>query len=93
MFDSDLAAMFADPVITVPANIGASSTRGIFAWEDVFENDPNGGFATTSRQVLTIVAGSLAGAVRGAAITIDGNAYTVRDLRHASPKQSKVIVT
>lgn len=92
MFDDDLATMFADTTITVPASIGASSTRGSFEWMDVLEPDPAGGFNTTSRQVLTVVDGSLAGLVRGATITIDGTAYRVRDVQHASYKQLRVVV-
>lgn len=99
MFDDDLATMLADPIITVPASIGTSRTRGIFQMEDVFQNDPGGGIATTNRLVLTIRAGSLAGLpVPGdlpakVNITIDGTSYRVRDVRHAAQHLIKVVVT
>lgn len=93
MFDDDLATMYADTLITVPASVGASSTRGMFGWEDVLSTDSAGGFVTTSKQVLTIVDGSLAGLAIDGSITIDGAVYRVRDLRHTSEHQLKVVVT
>lgn len=98
MFDDDLATLFADPLITDPASIGRASTRGTFAHEDVLESDGQGGMITVSRQVLTIKAGSLAGLPAPGTppgdvnITIKGQQYRVRDVRHASPGVLKVIV-
>lgn len=94
MFDDDLATMYADTLITVPASIGTSSTRGMFGWEDVLEQHPVGGFVTTSRQVLTIVAGALPASklVFDATIIIDGATYRVRDVRHITEHQVKVVV-
>lgn len=98
MFNDDLATIFADTLITVPASIGRASTRGMFTHEDVLESDGQGGFGTVSRRVLTIRGGSLAGLPDPATppgdidIVIDGQTYRVRDVRHASPGVVKVIV-
>jgi hypothetical protein len=92
LFEDDLATMFADTVLTVPVSIGASSTRGMFGWKDVFTHDPNGGFATTHSQVVTIVDGSLSGLVYNATIVIDGVNYRVRDIQHVSYRQVDVVV-
>ena len=93
MFDDDLATMYADPLFAGhSASIGASSTNGTLEQRDVLEADPSGGYATTSRLVLTIRAGTLTGLARDVAITVDGTVYRVRDIRHRAPNETDVIL-
>ena len=93
MFDDDLATMYADPLFAGhTASIGASSTMGTLAQQDVLEPDLSGGFATTSRLVLTIRAGSLAGLARDVDLVLDGTTYRVRDIRHRAPNETDIIL-
>jgi hypothetical protein len=96
MFDSDIAAMFADQLITVPViyAVGGTSTRGIMTQVQVFEPDPSGGYATTSKDAVEVVTGSL-GVVPNdgsAVINVDGVDYRVRDIRKVAPHFQHFII-
>jgi hypothetical protein len=98
MFDDDLATMYADPVLSDSARIGAVSTSGFFDAEDVLEPDPAGGFTPINRRTFTFELGSVKGrafdavAVFDADIVIKGTTYRVRDSRHVGEHQKKVIL-
>lgn len=91
LFDDDLETIFADPLITVSAKIGASKARGILEWKDVIENDGSG-FVPVSRRVLSVVVGSLVGLAVDVDIVVDGTTYRVRDFRHSSQKLQDIIL-
>lgn len=95
MLSDDLAAIFADTSVTVPVAFGSSpvqTTRGHFTTEDIPEPDGAGGIVLASRQMVTIVNGSLSGIVSNAAITVDGVAYRIHSVRAHGRGKTRVVL-
>lgn len=96
MFDSDIATMFADPLITVPViyAVGGTSTRGIMTQVDVFEPDSSGGFANTSKDAVQIITGTLGNLPKDgtATVNVDGVNYRLRDVRKVAPHFQNLIL-
>lgn len=77
---SHLPAMLA--AFGVAVTIGATTVQGIVDVDGVDALDGGDGRdLTTNRVTVTVITGSLPGLAPGAAVTVDGEAYVVRDHR------------
>jgi hypothetical protein len=79
----DLATIFADTALTVPVESGLQSSRGFLKWEDVPEQDADGGYALVSRRVVLVATAAFTGLTVDSSITVAGSMYRIRDLRRA----------
>jgi len=80
MVAADLARLHADPNGPgVEVRYGRQRTRGTLATDYRLVEDGSGGTTQVAVTVLRVVAGALRGIKKGAAITVEGVDYTIRE--------------
>ena len=79
ILDTDLAALYADPLLTVPVVYGVQSVRG-FLDHATETYDAGGVPAQVAATVLSVRSASLTGLAVDSAITVDGTSYRIRSI-------------